>query len=140
MESLKESLYEQIRLLKEESANRTPVQADILDSEILRKINRYISENKTIPDNSRIWTELEEAIVSASPLFKERLYLLVGENLKPHDYHVVLLIRCGITPSQMTILLGRTKGTISYRRKHVCEILLGEKIDSQFIDDIIRCI
>ena len=140
LESLKESLYEQIRLLKEESANRTPVQADILDSEILRKINRYISDNKTIPDNNRIWTELEEAILSASPLFKERLHLLVGENLKPHDYHVVLLIRCGITPSQMTILLGRTKGTISYRRKHVCEILLGEKIDSQFIDDIIRYI
>lgn len=123
-----------------ESARRTPINPIILNSEVYRTINNCILNNKTIPENSSIWTDLEQTIISCSPLFKERLQLLVGQDLKPHDYQVVLLIRCGITPTQMTILLGRTKGTISYRRKHVCEMVLGEKIGSQFIDDIIRYI
>lgn len=140
LDSLKSRLQEQINHLMNESAHKTPVNSIILNSEIFLKINNYILENKTIPENSYIWEELEQIIISSSPLFKEHLRLLVGQDLKPHDYHVVLLIRCGITPTQMTILLGRTKGTISYRRKHVCEMVLGQKIDSQFIDDIIRCI
>lgn len=140
LEVLKRRLQEQINHLMSESARRTPINPIILNSEVYRTINNCILNNKTIPENSSIWTDLEQTIISCSPLFKERLQLLVGQDFKPHDYQVVLLIRCGITPTQMTILLGRTKGTISYRRKHVCEMVLGEKIGSQFIDDIIRYI
>lgn len=142
LDCLKRRLQEQINHLvnKSASAQKNPINSTILNSEIVQKINNYILEHKTIPENSHIWSELEQIIISSSPLFKEHLRLLVGQDLKPHDYHVVLLIRCGITPTQMTILLGRTKGTISYRRKHVCEMVLGQKIGSQFIDDIIRYI
>lgn len=140
LEVLKRRLQEQINHLMSESARRTPINPIILNSEVYRTINNCILNNKTIPENSSIWTDLEQTIISCSPLFKEHLQLLVGQDLKPHDYQVVLLIRCGITPTQMTILLGRTKGTISYRRKHVCEMVLGEKIGSQFVDDIIRYI
>ncbi len=140
LDCLKRRLQEQINHLVNESAQKAPINSIILNSEIFHKINDYILENKTIPENSHIWSELEQTIISCSPLFKEHLRLLVGQDLKPHDYHVVLLIRCGITPTQMTILLGRTKGTISYRRKHVCEMVLGQRIDSQFIDDVIRYI
>lgn len=140
LEILKKRLQEQLDNLKGVGRTQTYIHPAILNSDVLKKINNYILENKTIPENSYIWSELECIIISSSPLFKEHLRLLVGQDLKPHDYHVVLLIRCGITPTQMTILLGRTKGTISYRRKHVCEMVLGQKIDSQFIDNIIRCI
>lgn len=140
LEILRKRLQVQLDNLKGMSPTHTYIHPDILNSVVLKKINKYILDNKAIPDRSVIWSELEQVVISTSPLFKDRLQLLVGQNLKPHDYHVVLLIRCGITPSQMVILLGRTKGTISYRRKHVCETVLGQKIDSQLIDDIIRYI
>lgn len=140
LEILRKKLQMQLDNLKGMDTTHTTIHPDILNSDVLKKINKYILDNKTIPDRSVIWSELEQVIISTSPFFKDRLQLLVGQNLKPHDYHVVLLIRCGITPSQMVILLGRTKGTISYRRKHVCEMVLGQKIDSQLIDDIIRYI
>lgn len=140
MEILRKRLQEQLDNLKGMGRHQSPTNPHILNSDVLKKINKYILDNKAIPDKSVIWSELEQVIMSTSPLFKDRLQLLVGQNLKPHDYHIVLLIRCGITPSQTVILLGRTKGTISYRRKHVCEMVLGKEIDSQFIDDIIRCI
>lgn len=140
MEILRKRLQEQLDNLKGMGRHQSPTNPHILNSDVLKKINKYILDNKAIPDKSVIWSELEQVIMSTSPLFKDRLQLLVGQNLKPHDYHIVLLIRCGITPSQTVILLGRTKGTISYRRKHVCEMVLDKEIDSQFIDDIIRCI
>ena len=140
IENLKRRLLAQIANIRDENALKTPVDPAILGSGIYRVINKHLSEYKTISENSDIWEELEQTIVSCSPRFKERLQLLAGQDLKPHDYHMVLLIRCGITPSQMTILLGRTKGTISYRRKHVCEIILKQQIDSKYIDDVIRCV
>lgn len=137
---LRSKLQQQFHTLKMEVDGKTPIHPNTLKSEIYAKINEYINEQKVIPDKSRIWDEIEQLVISNSPNFKERLRLLVGEELKPHDYHAVLLIRCGITPVQLGILLGRTKGTISYRRKHICQMVLGPGYDVQFMDSLIRCI
>lgn len=140
LEILKARLREQIDLLKKQNSGTPPVDSSILDSDILASINRFIASNKVIPSDSSVWTELERTILSTSPCFKEHLWLLAGKRLKELDYHIVLLIRSGITPSQMTILLGRTKSTVSYHRRHICEMVMGENIGSDLFDSIIRCI
>lgn len=140
LDILKARLREQIDLLKKHNSGTPPVDPSILDSDILASINRFIAANKVIPSDSAIWTELERTILSTSPCFKEHLRLLTGKKLKEQDYHIVLLIRSGITPSQITILLGRTKSTISYHRRHICEMMMGENIDGDLFDSIIRCI
>lgn len=140
LDVLRTRLLEQIRLLDEQNEGKPPVDAAILNSDAMRTITRYLDEKKPISDGSPIWTEIERTVMSASPRFREHLQLLAGRKLKMQDYHVALLIRCGVTPSQMTVLLGRTKGTISYRRRHLCELVMGESTYSPSIDSIIRCI
>lgn len=140
LETLKARLNEQICNLEKHIAKKTPVPSAMLNSDVFKKINRYVLDGKTIADNSPVWEELEQTIIAGSPHFKEHLQLLIGQNLKTTDYNLLLLIRCGISPTQMTILLGRTKSTISYRRKHLCEMVLGREIDGKFFDDVIRCI
>lgn len=140
LEILRTRLLEQISLLDGQNEGKPLVDAVILNSDVMRTITRYLDEKKTIPDGSSLWSEIERTVMSASPRFREHLQLLAGRKLKEQDYHVALLIRCGVTPSQMTVLLGRTKGTISYRRRHLCELVMGDSSDSPSIDSIIRCI
>lgn len=140
-EALRSRLLEQIDLIKmEQGAGNVPVDTAILDSEVMKSIGEYIEGDKAIPDSSPVWGAIERTVHSVSPRFKEHLQLLARQKLKEQDYRVALLIRCGITPTQTTILLGRTKGTISYRRRHLCEMLMGENADTQLVDNIIRCL
>ncbi len=123
--------------LKQTHATISPI---ILESDVYKQIQLYIANDKTIPEQSPMWEKLESVVIASSPSFKRNLQLLVGNTLKRQDYNTVLLIKCGISPGELTILLGRTKGTISYRRKHLCEIILGERIDSSMINDLICCL
>lgn len=137
---LKKKLKDQLERLSGQQHTLPPIPSIILNSEAYKQVQTYIINERVIPERSHIWTSLESIIISTSPSFKNNLQLLVGNTLKLHDYHTVLLMKCGISPSDLTILLGRTKGTISYRRKHVCEIILGERISPTLIDYLIRCI
>lgn len=137
---LREKLISEIRLLQNHISRPIAPPDIVTNSTTYAQITKMISEGKSISDKNRIWAELEQLFLQSHPLFKYRLQLLVGAPLKPHDYHLILLIKCGFTPSQTTLLLGRAKGTISYRRRHVCEMILGDKIDSDLIDNVIRYI
>lgn len=140
LDELRQRLFNQIDNLKNKSIAKENINTNLTNSEIYKIIGQHISSDKNIPDESPLWSQLEQTILAQSPLFKERLQLLTGQNLKDLDYHIILLIRCGITPTQMAILLSRVKSTISYHRKLICETILGEQIDNMYIDDLIRCI
>ena len=109
LDTLKARLDDQISKLEKHIINKAPVSSVLLNSDILKKINKFILDGKTIADSSPLWNELEQTVLGASPHFKEHLQLLIGQNLKTPDYNLVLLIRCGISPAQLAILLGRTK-------------------------------
>lgn len=81
---------------------------------------------------------LGRIVTKYSGKFKARLNLLANGRLKKKDYHLILLIRCGMTPTNMTVLLGRTKGTISYRREEIGLKLMDENLSVKDVDDIIR--
>lgn len=85
-----------------------------------------------------LWRKLEESVIDSSREFKYRLNLLTGGKIKTQDYHVALLIKCGISPTNISILIGRAKGTVSYRREALCEKVFGEKYGVKVIDDVIR--
>lgn len=109
-----------------------------LSSVVYSSIQNYILNEKIISDKNSLWDEIEETVIKSSPNFKYRLQLLIGENLKAADYHLALLIKCGVTPTQMSRLIGRAKATISYRRDALCVKIFGEKLGVKAIDDIIR--
>jgi hypothetical protein len=110
----------------------------IVDSLAYDKLQIYISQNRIITDSNPIWKDIEDIVIKSSTEFKHRLQLLTGGKLKTDDYHLALLIKCGVTPTQLIPLIGKTKGTISYRREMLCYRIFGEKLGAKVMDDIIR--
>ncbi len=110
----------------------------ILDSDVYNKLLEHIKDEKIISHDDTFWKELEETIIKSSPDFKNNLQLLVQSHLTTIDYHTALLIKCHIQPSQMAILLGRTRSAIVSRRATLSIKIFGEKIGTKVIDHIIR--
>lgn len=140
VKELSERLKAEFLALQQSCNLNTDIKPSILNSDAYSEIQDYITKERVIPESNPLWTKLELVILATSKEFKYRLQLLTGGKLKSSDYHLALLIKCGITPTQMAILVGRTKGTISYRREALCEKIFGQKLGVRVIDDIIRAL
>lgn len=110
----------------------------ILESEAYDKILRYIKNNRIIPEKSSIWEELESVVIQSSPDFKYKLHILTGGRMKPSDFHLAMLIKCGISPTNMAVLVGRAKATIAYRREALGLKIFDQKLGIDAIDHMIR--
>ena len=108
------------------------------ESEVVARLKALADEGKNIAVDDRLWTEIEELILSHHPQLFEHLELLFDGPIKPRELHIILLIKCGMTPKQIAVLLNRTKGAISDRRARLGSRLLQESITSQEFDNIIR--
>lgn len=137
-QELREQLKNKLMALYENSSEKPAVSPDILQSEIYQKLLELIYSGKSIKENDILWAELEKAVTACSPKFRTNLNLLTLGKLTILDLHTALLIKCGIKPSQMTILLGRSNGAIISRRESLCVKVLDEKLGVKVIDKIIR--
>ena len=135
---LRECLKEELLALQKAGEAKKEVAESILSSSAYGGLQEYLSEGKRIPDSDSLWGELEDEVLKVSPKFKSGLYLLAGDKLKEDAYHMALLIKCGITPTELTILVGRSKGAVSSRRGYICEMIFGQKLGAKVMDDIIR--
>ncbi len=120
---------------KNRSYDISPV---ILESEAYEKILQSIRKDRIIPEKSPIWEELESVVIQTSPDFKYKLHILTGGRLKPSDFHLAMLIKCGISPSNIAILVGRAKATIAYRREALGLKIFDQKLSIDAIDHMIR--
>ena len=114
---------------KSDVASSVPCQ--ILESDAYASVMEYLEAEKKILDSSHLWKDLERIVYVAYPLLKNRLMLLASPSLKRQDLQIILLIKCGITPTQLTILLGKAKGTISSRRTAISERLFNQKLSNK---------
>jgi len=122
-----------------ESSNEKPtVSHIIIQSEPYQTLLDMIRAEKSIKEDDKLWKDLEQVILECSPKFKTNLNLLTLGRLTILDLHTSILIKCGIKPSQMTILLGRSNGAIISRRESLCLKVLDKKLGVKVIDGIIR--
>jgi hypothetical protein len=135
---LREQLKNELLRLYERSQGSTTISPLILQSEAYAKLQALIQAGKTIRDDDQLWSDIEQTVLLVSPRFKTNLTLLTSGNLTRIDLHTALLIKCGIKPSQMTILVGRSNGAIVSRRESLCMKILDEKKGTKVIDSIIR--
>lgn len=137
-----DSLREQIRLQAEAIANvgasGSTISQHILNSEHYQELMRHLREHSPIREDSELWERLNDVILESSPNFRKNINLLVGHDLKPQDHHTLMLIKCGMNPTQLATLTGRAKGTISYRRRQLRSILFSDQIDPKYLDYIIQ--
>jgi hypothetical protein len=114
------------------------VENAITTSEAFATLRCYIKSGKSIKDDDGLWDLIEGTVLACSPDFKINLKLLTDGKLSLSDFRTALLIRCGITPSELSILFGRSKGAISSRRESLCYKVFDENLGVKTIDDIIR--
>lgn len=135
---LRALLKNKLMALYESSADKTAIPSAIYESEPYQELLKRISSGKSINENDGLWIELEETVLEVSPRFKTNLNLLTLGKLTVLDLHTALLIKCGIKPSQMTVLLGRSNGAIISRRESLCVKIFDEKLGVKVIDKVIR--
>jgi hypothetical protein len=137
-----EELRNQLRLellsLQQSGNDSAEILHDIINHPTYHKLQQYIETNKIITDRDTIWGDIEKMVCTYSQNFKSRLMLLTNGKLTSDDYRIALLIKCGVTPTQLTKLFGRTKGTVSYKRSMLCMRIFDQKLGAKIIDDIIR--
>ena len=137
-EQLREKLRTKLYSIYESNNDSKEIPLELLQSEAYKNLLKMISEGKELKDFDRLWTELEETLSKCSPKFRENLQLLVGGKLSSYDLHTAILIKYGVTPTQMAVLLNRSKGTISSRRESLSIRIFDKKIGVRVIDGIIR--
>ena len=135
---LRERLKQELLTLQKAGEAKKEIAESILASSAYDELKKYIKAEKPIPDSDSLWCELEKEVMKVSPEFKYRLYLLAGDRLKEDAYHMALLVRCGVTPTELAVLIGRSKGAVSSRRGYICEMIFGQKLGAKVMDDIIR--
>ncbi len=135
---LRQELREELTALLQHKRPSKEIHPGIIDSPAYRSLAEYLEKGKMINETDPLWDDLDRIVTKYSGKFKARLNLLANGRLKKKDYHLILLIRCGMTPTNMTVLLGRTKGTISHRREEIGLKLMDENLSVKDVDDIIR--
>lgn len=138
IQDLRVRLREELLSLRNGGPQSYSVPTDILGSEAYEKILAFIKRDHAIPDNNPLWEELEGVVLTSFPQFKHRLYILTGGKLKPSDFHMALLIKCGISSTDISTLVGRVKSTIVYRKDALGFKVFDQKLELGVIDDIIR--
>ncbi|MDE6547980.1 MAG: hypothetical protein K2L22_03185 [Muribaculaceae bacterium] len=125
-------------LMSSASDTKNPIPSAILESEAYEAIQRNIRDGAIINESSPIWDDLEKAILLCSPKFKSNLYVLSRGDLKPSDLHMALLIKCGVSPANIAMLVGRSKSTITFRRKDMGKKFFDQDLDANAVDELIR--
>jgi hypothetical protein len=116
---------------------RLPLSPEIGNSSAYGELQDYIREKRMIPEASPLWGELHSVILTASPNFDRRLQLLSPGKIKTDAYRIMLLIKCGVTPTQLCVLIGRTKGALSSRRRILGLKFTDSEISAAMFDNLI---
>lgn len=137
---LRLELQNKLNELASNVKSRIDVDSLILKSKMYKDLQEKIKNREGLSDKDAFWNKIEETILKSSPDFKRRLELLSGGKLRTSDYRMAMLVKCGITPTETSVLVHKSKSTISNRRKKLMEICIGKEINYKLVDEIIRCL
>ena len=136
-EILREKLRQELNDLYEKTSSWKPDER-IRNSPVYEEIAEAASQNRGIAGNDRVWSELEKIVSIVSPNFRQHLKLLTGRKISNLEYQTAMLLKGGFNPTEISIVTGRSKGAISYRREKLSTKIFGTKADYKKIDGIIR--
>lgn len=133
-----ESLKKQILQKLHDKQYSYHVPLTILQSQAYKRLHNCLDTGTGITDKDPLWRELEDTVNSCFPGFKSRLLLLTDNRMSATDLQIVLLIKCGISPIEMSKLLHKTISTITSRRSYLAYKIFGEKnMGAKIVDSVI---
>lgn len=137
-EILRRQILREFESMENADSTVFSVKQSIIRSDVFRRLEEFIQKHKFITDSDDLWDELVKIVEKDSPDFKTRLNTLTNCKMSNSDFQIALLIRCGISPSNMAILLNRTKSAISSRRSSLSNKIFGSGENIKLLDPIIR--
>ncbi len=135
---LRERLKSELLNIAENNKEKYSVPVKILRSDAYRKLQEKIEKGKIINESDQLWEEIENVVTICSPNFRNKLNLLTSGHLTVIDFHTALLLKCGIKPSHMAILEGRSQGSIVSRRETLGLKALDKKTGLAIVDKVIQ--
>lgn len=115
-----------------------PVSQEILKSNAYTELRKRVNEKATITDFDNFWIELRDCISNAYPQLFDKLNLLAGEDLKVEQINLLLLLKCGLKPSEIEKVLALGSSGITSSRKRLSVKLFGVKLEPAVFDRLIR--
>lgn len=133
---LRERLRREIlNLIEDNKSELNPM--SLTQHPIYDKLKKLIIEGKALKNESKIWKELEETIDQSFPNFKKSINILAGGKLKHTEFQTALLVKCGLTTGEMSVLLNLSKQGVVSRRESLCIKFFGEKKKVEYADKAI---
>lgn len=135
--TLKKELLAKLESITDYSSNKPIIDEELQKSNVIKKINTILAKKQCIISNPTILKKLEQTIITSCPDFKNNLMILSDNKMNDNEYEVALLIRAGLQPKNIAILLNRTKSTISDRRTSLTKKIFGSSEKNLRLDIII---
>lgn len=140
LKELKEVLKTELLNLYEKSENETTPDMSAIDPDAYLILMDYIEKDKILLEDDGLWERLEESVLVTYPSFKKNLLILTDGRSTRLDLHTCILIKFGITTTQMMKLLGRSKGAIISRRQYLGKKIFGMDTGIKLVDGVIKLI
>ena len=138
LDDVKKSIIDRIKITddKDISSLVNPV---ILSSQIYRNLKEKIESRSSITNSveKNVYKSIEKLIESVSSGFSYRLRILTEDRITASEQRMAMLIKCGFSPLQISILFGREKNTISTHRRNLAFKITGQKKADKTLDLII---
>lgn len=93
---------------------------------------------EALSEDDPLWSELHQVATRACPSMTSRLRELIGAEPSRIDMQTVILIKCGLSPSQTAHLVTRPQEVLTSRRRRLCHKILGDGVETHALDSVIR--
>ena len=134
-EKLRRDLLQELHSLGRLNSSSSKKDDGMLDSLIVKELRNMLGTGKTIRNN--MWEKIEIAVLTATPDFKSTLSILTLDKMTEIEYHVALLLRCGLKPKEISSLVSRGKSAITDRRRSLSRKIFGDSVKKGDLDNLI---
>lgn len=102
--------------------------SNLLDTDMYRRLAAKVKQQRVLSDGE--WDELDAEINTIVVSFRKQLYDIY--KMSEQEYRICMLIRLGMSNTEISILIGRGKSTASVARKRLYKKFFGK--DGQATD------
>ena len=114
-----------VRHRKQTKEEANPIQAkrQFYDKEVSQLLKERLGANKVLKDGD--WKLIETRLLETFPTFRDSLYSLYS--LSDTEYHICMLIKLEVSPSNMAKLMATATSTISQSRLRMQQKVFGRQ-------------
>ena len=106
--------------------------------ELSASVFNGFDKSQYLGDNHPIWNEIKNQINLRYPNFYKHIEILTLGKISNLELQILELIKCGLTPTVIKSMLGKSIGTISSHRINLCLRMFDERVGNTQFDFIIR--